>query len=311
MIFIAAGLFPAAIRAQVVTQTEAEAIEGKIRVTCLLETPFYIDLFLSYSDDDGASFHPCLTVSGDLVNQLSGLKELIWDCGKDGIIMGSFIFRVTSATAANPPWETVDADTTVSKPAATANPVRTEEKKPEAQADLPIEKPRREPAVVAERQRPTPKPSSAAKTIFIMPGASIGPVISYSLMVGYTGEKWGGYLKAKSNFASKEGDGRMYGSDELFYENGYYNGGRMGVSAGVVRWFGAYVGLYAGVEYGSRWIEWKTIDGAPVGIEDYSYTVIEPEVGLLFRFRKLSFGAGGNMLPGGSAEFAVSIGINF
>jgi hypothetical protein len=98
--FLAACLWPAA--AQQVTKTEAEAIEGKIRVTCELQTSTYQDLYLSYSEDNGQSFLPCRTVAGDLVNQLSGRKELIWDCAKDGIIMGNFVFRVTCMPSVHP-----------------------------------------------------------------------------------------------------------------------------------------------------------------------------------------------------------------
>ncbi|MDH6341578.1 hypothetical protein M2480_000965 [Parabacteroides sp. PFB2-12] len=91
------------INAQKIEKVEAEAIDGKIRVTCSLQTKQHVDLSISYSEDNGNSFLPCRTLSGDLMNQLSGHKQLIWDCGKDGIIMGSFVFIVNYSLSENPP----------------------------------------------------------------------------------------------------------------------------------------------------------------------------------------------------------------
>lgn len=84
-----------AAHAQKIDQIEAVFVDGKIQVSCMLQTTSLVDLSLHWSDNDGASFYPCWAVSGDLTNQSSGMKKIVWDSGTDGIIMGNFIFKIT------------------------------------------------------------------------------------------------------------------------------------------------------------------------------------------------------------------------
>jgi hypothetical protein len=288
----AAFLWPAA--AQQITNTEAEAIEGKIRVTCQLQASAYQDLFLSYSEDNGRSFLPCLTVAGDLVNQLDGSKELIWDCVKDDVIMGSFVFRVTCAPSTNPP----------ALPVLAKEPKKEPKKEQKKAPEPKKKKPRAE--------RPVKEQTERKKLFLVMPGVSIGNVTSYSLMAGYGGTAWGGYAKAKSNFASKEGSGYVYSSSDLFYQSDYTQAGCFAVSAGVLRRLSNSLWGYVGVGYGSRWVEWKAFSEI-VEIEEFSYSAIEPEAGILFQYRKILFGAGLSVGVGNSItpEAILSIGFTF
>jgi len=84
-----------AVHAQKIDQIEAMFVEGKIQVSCMLQTTPLVDLSLHWSDNNGVSFYPCWAVSGDLTNQSSGMKKIVWDSGTDGIIMGNFIFKIT------------------------------------------------------------------------------------------------------------------------------------------------------------------------------------------------------------------------
>ena len=118
-----------AIQAQKIDNIEAEAVGGKIRVTCTLQTASPVDLTLSWSDDGGQSFNTCVSVSGDLFNRSGGTAVIEWDCGKDGIIMGDFIFKITSLPAANPQVEVAEippvtkpSRTTETKPTQTTHP---------------------------------------------------------------------------------------------------------------------------------------------------------------------------------------------
>jgi hypothetical protein len=301
-IFLAVALWPAA--AQQIKKTEAEAIEGKIRVTCELQATTYQDLYLSYSEDNGQSFFPCRTVAGDLINQLSGSKELIWDCAKDGVIMGSFVFRVTCMPSTNPPALPVPEKEPKKEPKKAPKP---EKKKPEPVVEKPV-KEKKQPA-----ERPARVQTERKNSFLVMPGVSIGTVTSYSLMAGYAGTAWGGYAKVKSNFASKEGDGAVYGSRDLFYQSDYSNAGRFAVSAGVLKRLGHSLWGYAGIGYGSQWVEWQTVSYRIVEVEDFSRSAIEPEAGILFQYQKFLFGAGVSVPVGSSVtlEATVSIGFTF
>jgi hypothetical protein len=283
------------MQAQRITKIEAEAVDGKIRVTCELQTNTYQNLILSCSDNDGQSFFLCQTVTGDVVNQLSGPKELIWDCAKDGIIMGNFIFRVTCAHSARPPVQT-DRKT---------EPKKTEPQKTENAAA-------RQSARDSVRRAARPDPGAAAKTgggFFLMPGVSAGAVMSYSLMAGYAGT-WGGYAKVKSSFASK-GESVAGGSNDLYFDGNYVKTGRFSASAGLVKSLSNTCFLYAGIGYGSRWVQWKSMTGQPVEIEDYSFSGIDPEVGILLKIRRFTISGGGNCLSGKRSVFEANIAIGF
>jgi opacity protein-like surface antigen len=103
--------FPAlGLYAQQASTPEAVVTDNKIQVSCELQTTSPVDLALLYSDDGGQSFYTCRSLSGELANQLSGRKEWVWDCVKDGVFMGNLIFKVDirpSVFAVAPPEKLV------------------------------------------------------------------------------------------------------------------------------------------------------------------------------------------------------------
>ncbi|GHV51869.1 hypothetical protein FACS1894181_14370 [Bacteroidia bacterium] len=260
---------------------EAETAGSNIRVTCSLQTDFYVDLSLYYSEDNGLTFNKCETVSGDVENQLSGDKTLLWDCGKDGIIMGSFVFKVEMASSKSPPRDTSS----------------TTGKLPETK-----------PAVTKEpKQR---NPSSTKGAVFLMPGVSIGKTMSYSLMAGYAGD-WGGYIKAKSNFASDESTGTA-GKNEVFFDSNYAaKTGRSSFSAGLLARLAPSCYLSAGVGYGTKWVQWKSISNQLVKIDELSYSGIEPEAGVIIKIQSFAISGGFSALFGKQTDVEASIGIGF
>jgi hypothetical protein len=299
--FLAACLWPAAMWAQI-KNTEAEAVDGKIRVTCELQAVTPQDLHLFYSEDDGQSFVPCLTVAGDLVNQTSGRKELIWDCMKDDVIMGSFVFRVTCTPHTGSAAPVTTPETTRKKAP------ETERKKPEPVAAKP---PSRD---SVQQQRTIPRTAGTEKKtaeggFFLAPGVSFGTTTSFSLMGGYAGT-WGGYAKVKSNFASK-GVSVSGGMNDWYFDSGYSTSGRFSASAGIIKSLGSACFLYAGAGYGNRWIQWKSLDGQLVEIDDYSFSGLDPEAGLLLKIQKFVISAGGNCLLGKQTVFEAGIAIGF
>lgn len=263
--------FLEAVQAQKVSNIEARFVDGKIRVSCVLQTASPVDLTLNWSDDGGASFNPCLTVSGDLTNQSSGAKAIVWECGKDDIFMGNFVFKITCLPSKQPA-------ATQKSESRTAEPQTT--------------KPR------------TAKPARDKKNkshFMFMAGVAADPTISGTLSAGYLSGKWGGYAKVKSNFATI-GNAQIDGPDDAFYMENYANKGRFSVSAGVTGQAAKFLLIYAGVGYGSKWVQWKTLSHQLITIDGMSFNGIDPELGLAFKIGNFLIGAGANALIGVGAN---------
>jgi len=80
--------------AQSITDVEAQYAKGSVTVTFRLDSPTPKDLILSYSGDDGTTYTLCRSVSGDLKNQTSGNKQIVWNCLDDNVVFGIFVFKV-------------------------------------------------------------------------------------------------------------------------------------------------------------------------------------------------------------------------
>jgi len=79
-----------------------------------------------------------------------------------------------------------------------------------------------------------PKTAERKTRLLLMPGASIGAPLSYSLTGGFLSGHWGGYAKVKSNFASK-GESQTGGQNDAYYDSNYSKTGRLAVYAGLMR----------------------------------------------------------------------------
>ena len=308
------------IQAQIVDKIEARVAGSKIQVSCTLQTSLLVDMSLFWSDDGGLSFHPCLTVNGDLTNQSSGRKVIVWDCGQDGIIMGSFIFKITSLPAANP-----QAVTPVVEPAEKKNVLRQpwgyfiplqdlrEKEEDSVIKNLPVTptrttdtSPNRDTNYVISNYEAPHKKSR----FLLMPGIAVGNSLSYSLSAGYMKGNSGVFAKVKSNFATTAGK-QMGEQNNSFYVEGFSKKGRFSVSAGMIGQVTDILFAQANIGYGLKWTEWKTISGTLVVI-NYSGG-IDTELGLILAIDKFLIGAGASALIGQKTaiEANISIGLIF
>ena len=300
-------------QAQKVDNIEAKVVEGKIQVSCTLETASPVDLFLEWSDDEGLSFAYCMTVSGDLTNQSSGTKVIVWDCGQDGIFMGNFIFKITCQPVANSQ--------------AIIPVVEQEEKKNiRNQKEVPVAKTipsttarsknttQNRQSQIRESANVSPRTdSSFSKSHFlVMAGVAVGSPISYSLTAGYLPKKIGGYVMVKSNFASI-GDAPTVNQADYYFEDGFSTLGRFSVSGGTIGRVADFMLIYAGVGYGSKWTQWKTRSGQLVTIKEQSFNGVEPELGIAFKTGNFLISAGFSILIGKQTapEANLSIGYIF
>jgi len=264
------------VQAQKVNNIEARFIEGKIQVSGDLQTSSPVELSLHWSDDGGTSFNPCLTVNGDLNNQSSGMKTIVWDFSKDGIIMGNFIFKMT----AQPLYQ------------RTVTPVSNSvkrEKKPEMSGH---------------------KPPLNKSHFLLMAGIAAGPTLSGTFTVGFSPGKWGGYAKVKSNFATK-GDTQIGNPDDYFFIDNFSKTGRFSLSAGVTGQLINALFIYAGVGYGSKWVQWKTTSDQLITIDEMSFSAIDPELGLILKTGNFLISAGASALIGTQTSIEANISLGF
>jgi formylglycine-generating enzyme required for sulfatase activity len=71
-------------------------------------------LTLVYSGDNGITWLPCITVSGDTGIQTSGDKTIVWDCKADGVGYGVVEFRVDYPTGCDERYTVTGNGKTVS-----------------------------------------------------------------------------------------------------------------------------------------------------------------------------------------------------
>jgi len=127
---------------------------------------------------------------------------------------------------------------------------------------------------------------------FVMPGASMGKVPAYSLMVGYAAE-WGGYVQYKTNLARK-GDFQKGERYSYFYNTDYTKTGVSAYTAGILKqlFMDPDVFLYGGAGYGTKWTHWHTRGGVSTEIKEYSVAGVMMEAGLIYRYKFMVVGAG-------------------
>jgi len=194
--------------------------------------------------------------------------------------------------------------------AQSGKPVMIKEKKPKPEPVKHSSVPKPEP--VKHDTVPKPPASPHESHFLLMPGIAVGNTIAYSLTAGYLPGKFGGYAKVKSNFASK-GNAPTGGPDDAFFADNYSKTGRFAVMAGVVGQLSKPLLFYAGVGYGSQWVQWKTLSGDLMTISTLSFSGFEPEAGLMLKTGNFVIGAGVSALMGKqtSAEANLSIGLIF
>ena len=81
-----------------VSNVKASFTETNVTVNFKLETDYLVDIILLYSNDNGINWPICISISGDIKQQSSGNKTIVWDCLKDGIVQGDFLFKVSVIT---------------------------------------------------------------------------------------------------------------------------------------------------------------------------------------------------------------------
>lgn len=141
------------------------------------------------------------------------------------------------------------------------------------------------------------------------------PDMSYGLMAGHLGRRWGGYLRFRSAFVktpetlyeclsdgSLPHGGKMWTSGDTRSSNLYITGGAL---VQIVDW----ISLYAGAGYGCRTLAWQDIDGNWARVSDWSHKGLTIDAGLLLSWRNFAFSAGLSTVTFKTCTFSLGIGI--
>lgn len=143
------------------------------------------------------------------------------------------------------------------------------------------------------------------------------PEMSYGLMAGLQGRRWGGYLRFRSAFVktpetlyeclsdgSLPNGGKMWTSGDTRSSNLYITGGAL---MQVDDW----LSVYAGTGYGRRTLAWQDVDGKWAEVSDYSCRGPAFETGMIFSYRRLAFSAGVSSISFKTAALTAGIGLKF
>ena len=143
------------------------------------------------------------------------------------------------------------------------------------------------------------------------------PEMSYGLMAGLQGRRWGGYLRFRSAFVKTPetlyeclsdgalpNGGKMWTSGDTRSSNLYITGGAL---MQVADW----LSVYAGAGYGRRTLAWQDIDGNWARVSDWSRRGPAFETGMIFSYRRLAFSAGVSSILFKTAALTAGIGLKF
>ena len=149
---------------------------------------------------------------------------------------------------------------------------------------------------------------------FILADVSF-PDMSYGLMAGLQGRRWGGYLRFRSAFVktpetlyeclsdgSLPRGGKIWTSGDTRNSNLYINGGAL---VQIVDW----LSVYAGAGYGRRTLAWQDIDGNWARVSDWSRKGLTIDAGLLLSWRNLAFSVGLSTMTFKTCTFSLGIGV--
>lgn len=153
----------------------------------------------------------------------------------------------------------------------------------------------------------------------IMPSLSISSIhTSYGIMAGYVKKKFGGYVRAKSDFqfgipivGTCDAQGKSGGS-QLWLTGENTRKSRYAFTAGAIFRIISPLYFYAGAGYGSRILAWQNYNGTDYyKVTSSSFTGVEAEVGLLAHFGIFAISAGVQTNQFKYVEANVGIGVLF
>ena len=143
------------------------------------------------------------------------------------------------------------------------------------------------------------------------------PESSFGGMIGILHRKWGGYVKAKSNFNSiPDVSYSCFGNGTLVNGGPFWSGGdsrksHLALSAGALFGPEDWISIYGGLGYGHSYLFWKDIDGKWAQVKDHSFKGPAVEAGILTSWKSLVAGLGISSVSFRTLSFELSLGVAF
>ena len=175
-----------------------------------------------------------------------------------------------------------------------------------------------EPGLNARTSVTSPAVTACKKRPDILISAQIGcyPTISYGLMAGITGPHWGGYVKYRDNFHHARPEyecdinGILPDGSEIMTD-GASAKQRMTVTAGGIRRFGKWAGIYAGAGYGAYSYTLIDYAGRPVAVTGLSSRGFALECGLMGLWGHFYATLGTNITAFKYTDLEAGVGVRF
>ncbi len=156
------------------------------------------------------------------------------------------------------------------------------------------------------------RPKDLTTGLSILGGWHTG-TFSYGGMVTFTGDKWGIYIKARSNFQPRKAD-YSCNSDgtagsHIIWTSGKESHTNMSLGAGGIFKVTGKVSLYVGSGYGSTRTLWEDVSGKWAEVADYSTKGFCADGGIIFNKGHFTASAGVNSVRFKKATLELGIGI--
>ncbi len=149
----------------------------------------------------------------------------------------------------------------------------------------------------------------------VMPVFGFDKAFSYGVMVGLV-KKYGPYVKAKYDFKDNStdlectNDGFNEAGNEVWF-TGQKKNTRMSLTAGAMMRVALPLYVFAGAGYGYKTLAWETVDGNWAKNKENSYSGLEFETGLVYRYTNYAVSAGVQTNQFKFWEFNIGVGIMF
>ena len=139
--------------------------------------------------------------------------------------------------------------------------------------------------------------------------------MSYGVMAGLQGRRWGGYIRFRSDFAKTPET-----SYECYSDGSLPNGGEMWTSGdtrtsilyitgGALVQIVDWLSVYSGAGYGRRALAWQDISGTWAKVSDWWHKGLTIDAGLLLSWRNLAFSVGLSTMTFKTCTFSLGVGV--
>jgi len=143
------------------------------------------------------------------------------------------------------------------------------------------------------------------KDTFVLGGVALHPSQTSVFAMAGIVKKYGLYLKLKTNF-NFDGSYDHENENVFTYDGSNTYNGRFAVTGGLLWRITKPLIFYGGLGYGNRWVNW--ISYGTNRLTDISYSGLETEAGLMYKYQKFFFTGGISITSFQYMELNIGVG---